>query len=87
MKKSGIIKAEAKLVVKDFVEVMGGIEPGERIVSDPFMLGDTPLEIGFNGDLSTDLFLVENGGYPPHHGKQLFKKYPHHPPSRKFSVT
>ena len=42
MKKSGIIKAEAKLVVKDFVEVMGGIEPGRRIVSDPFMLGDTP---------------------------------------------
>ena len=45
MKKSGIIKAEAKLVVKDFVEVMGGIEPGRRIVSYPFMLGDTPLDV------------------------------------------
>ena len=43
--KSGIIKAEAKLVIKDFVEVMRGFEPGSSIRSDPFLLGDTPLEI------------------------------------------
>ena len=66
--KSGIIKAEAKLVIKDFVDVMGGFEPGRSIKSDPFMLGDTPLEIevypnGYDNDVKghVSLFLNNNG--------------------------
>ena len=43
--RSGIIKAEAKLVIKEFVEVMAGFKPGMLIESDPFMLGDTQLSI------------------------------------------
>ena len=43
--KSGVIEATAKLVIKDFVEVMAGLKPGVCIESDSFMLGDTPLEI------------------------------------------
>ena len=43
--KSGVIEATAKLVIKDFVEVMGGFKPGVCIESDSFMLGDTPLAI------------------------------------------
>ena len=68
--KSGIIKAEAKLVIKDFVEVMGGFEPGRSIVSDPFMLGDTPLSIEVfpNGDRDmvkgyVSVFLFNNGDH------------------------
>ena len=68
--KSGIIKAEAKLVIKDFVEVMGGFEPGRSIVSDPFMLGDTPLSIevypnGIHDMVKgyVSLFLFNNGDH------------------------
>ena len=50
--KSGIIGATAKLVIKDFVEVMGGFKPGKSIRSDLFMMGDTSMDIEVypNGD-------------------------------------
>ena len=66
--RSGIIKAEAKLVIKEFVEVMAGFKPGMCIESDEFMLGDTPLAISVypNGDNRfskgyVGLFLQNNG--------------------------
>ena len=43
--KSGIIKVTAELVIKNFVDVMAGFEPGMTIVSDPFKVGDTQMEI------------------------------------------
>ena len=43
--KFGMIKAEAKLVIKDFVEMMARLKPGKSIRSDQFMLGDTPMRI------------------------------------------
>ena len=43
--KSGVIEATAKLVIKDFVEVMGRFRPGKGIESDSFMLGDIALSI------------------------------------------
>ena len=66
--RSGIIEASGKLVIKNFVEVMGGFKPGMFIESDPFMLGDTPLVITVypNGDVDdceghVSLFLHNNG--------------------------
>ena len=43
--KSGVIEAEAKLVIKDFVEVMARFKPEKSIESDQFMVGDTPMKI------------------------------------------
>ena len=43
--KSGVIEAEAKLVIKDFVEVMARFKPEKSIKSDEFMVGDTPMTI------------------------------------------
>ena len=43
--RTGIIKASAKLVIKDFVEVMPGFKPGRSIESEIFLLGDTPFTI------------------------------------------
>ena len=49
---SGIIQVTEKLVIKDFVEVMAGFEPGKTIKSDLFLVGDTPIKIAVypNGD-------------------------------------
>ena len=49
------IQATAKLVIKDFVRVMEASKPGKVYLSDPFMAGDTRLELrvhpnGFNED-------------------------------------
>ena len=43
--KSGIIQVTAELVIKNFVDVMGGFKPGMEIRSDPFNVGDTPMAI------------------------------------------
>ena len=66
--KSGLIKAEGKLVIKDFAEEMAGFKPGMMIESEAFMLGDTPLTIWVypNGALDEDkghvsLFLINCG--------------------------
>ena len=66
--KSGLIKAEGKLVIQDFAEVMAGFMPGKEIESEAFMLGDTPLTIRVypNGDLDAtkghvSLFLFNRG--------------------------
>ena len=42
------IQATAKLVIKDFVEVMTTSKPGEKYNSDTFMLGDIPMAISVN---------------------------------------
>ena len=49
--KSGVIQATAKLVIKNFLEVMSGFKPGRSFDSVPFMVGDTPmtLEVYPNG--------------------------------------
>ena len=54
--KSGIIETSARLVVKDFVEVMCRVRHGKCIESAPFMLGDTPLAIQVfpNGEADED---------------------------------
>ena len=39
------VKATAELVIKDFLEVMKGSEPGKRYTSDIFMVGNTPMAI------------------------------------------
>ena len=65
--RTGIVKASAKLVIKDFVEVMPGFKPGRSIESEIFLLGDTPLTIKvypngvqpFKGHVS--IFLYNNG--------------------------
>ena len=66
--KSGLIKAEGKLVIKDFAEEMAGFKPGMMIESEAFMLGDTPLTIQVfpNGELDEDkgrvsIFLFNHG--------------------------
>ena len=68
--KSGIIEATAKLVIKDFVEVMSRVRVGKCIESDLFWLGDTPMSIEVfpNGDRDEDkghvsLFLSNKGNY------------------------
>ena len=42
----------AKLVIKDFANVMGEFKPGKSIQSEPFLVEDTPLAIAVypNGD-------------------------------------
>ena len=54
--KSGLIKAEGKLVIQDFADVMAGFRPGKKIESEAFMLGDTPLTIAVypNGQVDED---------------------------------
>ena len=66
--RSGVIEATAKLVIKNFVDVMAGFKPGMCIESDQFMLGDTPLSIMVypNGDSHyfkghVGLYLHNNG--------------------------
>ena len=66
--KSGLIKAEGKLVIKDFAEEMAGFKPGMMIESEAFMLGDTPLTVQVfpNGKFDEDtgyvtLILINNG--------------------------
>ena len=66
--KSGIIEATAELVIKDFVDVMAGFQPGRSIISDSFMLRDTPMRIRVypNGRTDSDkgfvsLFLRNEG--------------------------
>ena len=43
--KLGVIQVTAELVIKNFVDVMAGFEPGMKIESDPFNVGDTPMAI------------------------------------------
>ena len=43
---SGVIKVTAKLVIKNLVKMMAGIEVGKAIESDPFKVGETPMTIG-----------------------------------------
>ena len=43
--KSGVIQVTEELVIKNFVEVMAGFEPGKFIESEPFNLGDTPMAV------------------------------------------
>ena len=76
--KSGIIEAEAKLVIKDFVEVMARFKPGKSIESDKFMVGDTPMaiEVYPNGLVDKDkgyvsLFLLNYGDEDIHVKGQL----------------
>ena len=54
--KSGVIEAEARLVIKDFVEVIARFKPGKNIESDQFMIGDTPMliEVFPNGEEDED---------------------------------
>ena len=50
--RSGIVQVTERLVIKDLVEVMAGVEPGRAIESHSFMLGDIPMKIKVypNGD-------------------------------------
>ena len=50
--KASPVQATAKVVIKDFLEVMGKSEVGKEYKSDRFMVGDTDMEIGIypNGD-------------------------------------
>ena len=50
--KTSAVQATAKLVIKDFVEVMTTSKPGEKYNSDTFMVGDIPMAISVfpNGD-------------------------------------
>ena len=66
--KSGLIKAEGKLVIQDFADVMAGFRPGKKIESEAFMLGDTPVTIAVypNGEVDeykghVSIFLYNNG--------------------------
>merc|ERR1711973_605838 len=43
---SGVIKVTAKLVIKNLVKMMAGIEVAKAIKSDPFKVGETPMTIG-----------------------------------------
>ena len=52
------IQATAKLVIKDFVRVMEASKPGKVYRSDPFMAGDTRLELQVH----------PNGVYEDHKG-------------------
>ena len=63
-----MIHVTAKLVIKNMVQIMKGYKVGQRIMSDPFKLGDTPMVIavypnGWNiksiGYVS--LFLINQG--------------------------
>ena len=58
----------AKLVIKDFANVMGEFKPGQRIQSEPFLVGDATLAIAVypNGEDQQDkghvsLFLQSKG--------------------------
>ena len=53
------IQATAKLVIKDFVEVMTASEPGEAYDSNTFIVGDTPMVIRVNPNGNTEA----NKGY------------------------
>ena len=44
-RKSSPIQASAKVVIKDFVEVIQTSKPGEKFDSDVFMVGDTKMLI------------------------------------------
>ena len=46
--KTSAVQATAKLVIKDFVEVMTTSKPGEKYNSDTFMVGDIPMAISVN---------------------------------------
>ena len=54
--KTSPIKATAKLVIKDFEEVMKGSNPGVKYDSNTFMVGDTPMAMTVypNGFLQDD---------------------------------
>ena len=52
--KSAPVKATAKLVIKDFVEVMGKSKPGKCYPSDTFMVGDIPMIIEVYPNGATD---------------------------------
>ena len=43
--KSGVIEVTARLVIKNLVEVMRGLEVGKFIESDTFKVGETPMSI------------------------------------------
>ena len=43
--KSGVIEVTARLVIKNLVEVMRGLEVGKYIESDTFKVGETPMSI------------------------------------------
>ena len=50
------VQATAKLVIKDFLDVMSACEPGNDCCSEVFMVGDTPMSIVVfpNGDREED---------------------------------
>ena len=50
--KSNGVQATAKLVIKDFLDVMSACEPGKHCCSEVFMVGDTPMSMVVfpNGD-------------------------------------
>ena len=50
--KASPVQATAKVVIKDFLEVMGNSEVGKKYQSGSFMVGDTEMQIGIfpNGD-------------------------------------
>ena len=63
-----MIHVTAELVIKNFVQIMRGYKVGQRIVSDPFMVGDTPMiiEVYPNGGTEESkghvgLYLDNNG--------------------------
>ena len=63
-----MVHVTAKLVIKNFVQIMPGYKVGQDILSDPFMVGDTPMIISVypNGDYETNkghvsLYLNNNG--------------------------
>ena len=65
---SGVIKVTGKLVIKNLVKMMAGIEVGKAIKSDPFKVGKTPMSIRVyvNGQLEEQrgtiaIFLRNNG--------------------------
>ena len=41
--RSGVIQVTAKLVIKNFLEVMSGFKPGNSFETVPFKVGDTPM--------------------------------------------
>ena len=52
--KTSAVQATAKLVIKDFVEVMTTSKPGEKYNSDTFMVGDIPMAISVNPNGDTE---------------------------------
>ena len=43
--KGNMVHVTAKLVIKNFVQIMPGYKVEQEILSDPFMVGDTPMII------------------------------------------